>query len=239
VNAIPARRRGSAVTQHETASDVEHAPRRERAVNRGLHAARSRVEQRVQEFLDAGFELIDERGSADFTLQELLDRTNQSVRGFYQCFASKDELLLALFEDSIREQVDDLQRSVDGETEPLARLRAFTIRLFEWCEPAGPGRKPGDHDHRPVADFAIQLGLVHPEPVEAAMRPVFDLLLRLVEEADAAGAIDVDDTSRAATLVQRTVIYHWFADRMVRDPRRSISAEDTWAFCLRGLCARG
>jgi hypothetical protein len=142
-----------------------------------------------------------------------------------------------LFEDSVREQVDDLQRSVDREAEPLARLRAFVIRLFEWCEPAGPGQKPGRHDHRPVADFAIQLGLVHPEPVEAAMRPVFDLLLRLVEEADAAGAIDVDDAARAATLVQRSVIYHWFADRMVRDPLRSISAEDTWAFCLRGLSA--
>jgi len=222
------------LTRPETAPDLER-PQRERAVNRGLLAARSRIEQRVQEFLDAGFQLIDERGSADFTLQELLERTNQSVRGFYQCFASKDELLLALFEDSVREQVADLQRCVDEESEPLARLRAFTVRLFEWCEPAGPGEKPGRHEHRPVADFAIQLGLTHPEPVEAAMRPVFDLLLRLVEDAAAAGVIATDDAARAATLVQRTVIYHWLADRLVHDPRRSISAEDTWNFCLRGL----
>ncbi|HEY7106665.1 MAG TPA: TetR/AcrR family transcriptional regulator [Acidimicrobiia bacterium] len=225
------------MTQPEVAAEAQHFPRRERAVDRGLHAARSRVEQRVQEFLDAGFRLIDERGSVDFTLQELLDLTSQSLRGFYQCFASKDELLLALFEDSVREQVDDLQQHVDREAEPLARLRAFTIRLFEWCEPAAPGQKPGSHDHRPVADFAIQLGLVHPEPVEAAMRPVFDLLVELVADADAARAIDVDDVTRAATLVQRSVIYHWLADRMVHDPRRSITAEDTWEFCLRGLAA--
>jgi hypothetical protein len=29
------------------------------------------------------------------------------------------------------------------------------------------------------------------------------------------------------------------ADRMVHDPERSISAEETWAFCLGGLSARG
>jgi AcrR family transcriptional regulator len=231
------------VTHPETAPDVDGRARRqlaERAVDRGLHAARSRVEQRVREFLDAGFQLIDERGSASFTLQELLDRTNQSIRGFYQCFASKDELLLALLEDSVHEQVEDLERCVDRETDPLARLRAFTIRLFEMCEPTERGQVSGRHDHRPVAEFAVQLGLVHPDPVEAAMKPVFELLLGLVEDADAARVIQVDDAAHAATLLQRVVMYHWLADRLVHDPRRRVSAEDTWRFCLRGLSgARG
>ena len=225
------------MSNQEVARDLEQGARRERAVNRGLDAARSRVEQRVHEFIEAGFELVDERGSADFTVQELIDRTSQSVRGFYQCFESKDELLLALFEVSVHDQIDDLQQCVDGETDALDRLRAFTLRLFEWCEPAGRPRKPGTglHDHRPVAEFAIQLGLVHPEPVEAAMKPVFDLLLGLVEDVNTAGVVAIDDAPRAATLIQRVVMYHWLADRVVRDPRRAISAEQTWEFCLHGL----
>ena len=191
----------------------------------------------MQEFLEAGLALIDERGSTDFTVQELIDRTTQSVRGFYQCFASKDELLLALFEDSVQAQVEDLRACVDRESDPVARLRAFTIRLFEQCAPAGKSQRPkaGEHDHRPVAEFAIQLGLVHPDPVEAAMKPVFDLLLGLVEEASTAGALEVEDPARAATLIQRVVMYHWFADRVVSDPRRAITAEQTWEFCLHGI----
>ena len=108
---------------------------RQRAVSRSLNAARSRAEQRVQRFLDAAFELIDEKGTTEFTIQEVIDRSKQSLRGFYQYFDGKDELLLALFEETVRESVDDLRDVVDAETDPLARLRAFVIRLHEWCDP--------------------------------------------------------------------------------------------------------
>src|SRR5437588_13081364 len=98
---------------------------RERAVARSLHAARSRAEQRVQRFLDAAFELIDEKGTTDFTIQEVIDRSKQSLRGFYQYFDGKDELLLALFEDSVLESEADLRDVVDSESDPTARLHAF------------------------------------------------------------------------------------------------------------------
>src|SRR5881397_1903634 len=91
-------------------SEDENVPAwRQRAVSRSLHAARSRAEQRVQRFLDAAFELIDEKGTTDFTIQEVIDRSKQSLRGFYQYFDGKDELLLALFEDSILESEADLR----------------------------------------------------------------------------------------------------------------------------------
>src|SRR6478735_1269845 len=51
---------------------TEEAPERawrERAVSRSLNAARSRAEVRVQRFLDAAFELIDEKGTTEFTIQ--------------------------------------------------------------------------------------------------------------------------------------------------------------------------
>src|SRR3954471_17374044 len=94
---------------------------RRRAVSRSLDAARSRAEQRAQRFLDAAFELMDEKGSTDFTIQEVIDRSKQSLRGFYQYFDGKDELLLALFEESIRESIEDQRAAVDAESEPLER----------------------------------------------------------------------------------------------------------------------
>ena len=179
------------MTDVETPEDGNEPAWRQRAVSRSLNAARSRAEQRVQRFLDAAFELIDEKGTTEFTIQEVIDRSKQSLRGFYQYFDGKDELLLALFEETIREATDDLRSVVESETDPLERLRAFTIRLHEWCDPSEKPRKRGTHNRRPIMEFSVQLAVDHPERVKAAMAPVSRMMLELVEAADAAGAIDV------------------------------------------------
>src|SRR3954447_23432630 len=108
---------------------------RERAVSRSLDAARSRAEKRAKRFLDAAFELMDEKGTTEFTIPEVIDRSQPALRGFYQYFDGKDELLLALFEETLRESTEDIRKAVDAETEPVARLHAFVLRLHEWCEP--------------------------------------------------------------------------------------------------------
>lgn len=207
---------------------------RQRAVSRSLNAARSRAEQRVQRYLDAAFSLIDEKGSTEFTIQEVIDRSKQSLRGFYQYFDGKDELMLALFEESIGESVDDLAKVIDAETDPLARLRAFTIRLHEWCDPSTP-RKRGSHNRRPVSEFTMQLAVTHPDQVTAAMAPITVMLLELLEAAVAAKEIRSPDIRRTASLIEQTVMYSWFGNRLVRDPRMRVTAEDTWEFCLHGL----
>jgi len=208
---------------------------RERAVSRSLNAARSRAERRVQRFLDAAFELIDEKGTTEFTIQEVLDRSRQSLRGFYQYFDGKDELLLALFEESVGEAVEDLEAVAGGDSDPLERLRAFTVRLHEWCDPTDAPRKRGSHNRRPIMEFSVQLAVNHGERVRAAMAPISRQLLQLVDAATAAGAISVADTHRAASLIEQTVMYSWFGNRLVRDPRMRVTAEETWEFCLHGL----
>jgi AcrR family transcriptional regulator len=223
------------MAEPKAAEDAREPAWRQRAVSRSLHAARSRAEQRVQRFLDAAFELIDEKGTTDFTIQEVIDRSKQSLRGFYQYFDGKDELLLALFEDSVHESAADLYDTVEGHTDPVDRLHAFTIRLHEWCEPADTTRKRGAHNRRPISEFSVQLAVAHPERVKAAMEPVSRLLLQLIEEASAAGAINVSDPRRAAALMQQTVMYSWLGNRLIQDPRMRLSAEETWEFCLHGL----
>ena len=165
----------------------------------------------------------------------MIDRSQQSLRGFYQYFNGKDELLLALFEDSMLESAADLRDAVAAESEPIARLRAFAIRLHEWCEPADIPRKRGSHNRRPISEFSVQLAVAHPERVKIAMEPVSRMALELVEEAVAIGAIRVPDPRRAAALVQQTVMYSWFGNRLIQDPRMRLTAEETWQFCLHGL----
>ena len=207
---------------------------RERAVSRSLDAARSRAEQRVQRFLDAAFELIDEKGTTEFTIQEVIDRSKQSLRGFYQYFDGKDELLLALFEETVRESMEDLRAVVDAETDALARLRAFVVRLHEWCDPM-ESRKRGTHNRRPIAEFSVQLSVTHPDRIRAAMASQAQLLRDLIDDAVTAGALTTSDTRRASTLILQTVQYSWFGNRLVTNPKNRVSAEDTWEFCLHGL----
>src|SRR5262245_44143225 len=178
-------------TDEKVADETEPAWR-ERAVSRSLNAARSRAEVRVQRFLDAAFALIDEKGTTEFTIQEVIDRSKQSLRGFYQYFDGKDELLLALFEETVGEAVEDLRTVVDAEAEPLDRLRAFTIRLHEWCDPSEKPRRRSSHYRRPIMDFAVQLTVDHSERVKAAMAPIFRTMIELVAAANTAGAIHVD-----------------------------------------------
>ena len=227
---------GSDVAKADSSRDVTEPVWRQRAVSRSLSAARSRAEQRVQRFLDAALDLIDEKGTIDFTIQEVVDRSKQSLRGFYQYFDGKDELLLALFEEHIRESIEDIHKVVEAETEPIARLRAFTMRMHEWCEPSGTSpRKRGSHNRRPVAEFAVQMTVNHPERVGAAMAPISRMLIQLLDDAVAAGAIKVADTRRTAVIIQQTVMYGWLMNRLVQNPRMRVTAEETWQFCLHGL----
>jgi AcrR family transcriptional regulator len=208
---------------------------RQRAVSRSLSAARTRAERRAQRLLDAAFELIDEKGTADFTIQEVVDRSKQSLRGFYQYFDGKDELLFALLEENIRESIEDMRAAVEAESEPLARLRAFVIRLHEWCEPLGTQRKRGAHNRLPISEFSMQLAVKDPERLAAAMAPVSRLLVELLEAAAAAGAIRATDPRRAALLVQQTVMYSWLMSRLAGKVRVHVTAEEAWEFCLHGL----
>jgi AcrR family transcriptional regulator len=219
----------------ETISDANEPAWRRRAVSRSLDAARSRAEKRAKRFIDAAFELMDEKGTTEFTIQEVIDRSQQSLRGFYQYFDGKDELLLALFEETVRECTDDVRAVVDAQTEPIARLHAFIVRLHEWCEPPDKPRKRGRHNRRPVSEFMVQLAVSHPDRVKAAMEPISFLLLEVIEEAARAKAIVIADAHRAAALVQQTVMYSWFGNRLIQNPRQRLSAEETWEFCLRGL----
>jgi len=208
---------------------------RERAVARSLTAARSRAEQRVQRYLDAAFELIDEKGTTEFTIQEVIDRSKQSLRGFYEYFDGKDELVLALFEETLAEAADDIARAVDAESEPLARLRTFVIRLHEWCDPDDTPPRRGSHKRRAISEFSMQLAVNHTARMRSALAPVSHLLRELVDDAAAAGLVQVSDSRRASALVHQTVMYSWFGNRLAENPRQRLTAAETWEFCLHGL----
>src|SRR5690349_10944398 len=119
----------------EAAADAQPTWR-ELAVARSLDPARARAESRVQRYIDAAFELLNSDSGGDFTVQEVVERSGQSLRGFYQYFAGKHELLLAVFEEAIRGTAEQLHDLVAQETTPLARLQTFVLQYYDMCRPA-------------------------------------------------------------------------------------------------------
>ena len=217
--------------RNELSAGRERAEWRQRAVSRSLTAARSRAEQRIQRFLDAAFELIDEKGTTEFTIQEVIDRSKQSLRGFYQYFDGKDELLLALFEETVRESIEDYEvasRKVD----PLERLRTFVIRLHEWCDPSE--RKRGTHNRVPITEFSTQLAVGPCRPGDRDLADLGDDV-----PARRGGRRRRGDQGRRHPPRR----HHGPADgdvQLVREPHRrnprlKVDSEHIWAFCLHGL----
>lgn len=215
---------------------------REQAVARSLDSARTRAENRVQRFLDAALELMHDGESSDFTVQEVVERSGQSLRSFYQYFGGKHELLLALFEESVRASAEDVAAQIADETDPVERLHRFVVEYYRRCRPAPKGKKASVDSPDPVmVEFAQQLFIAHPNEASRAFIPLIALLEELLDAAADAGALraDLDRASIAGTLLE-VVMFNSFSTT-IGGPRAKKdageAAEELWDLLFRGMRA--
>ncbi|MEU9893987.1 TetR/AcrR family transcriptional regulator [Streptomyces phaeochromogenes] len=212
-----------------TAAPEQPAWRR-RAVERSTRAAKLRAEERVQRFLDSAYELIAEKGTTDFTVQEVVNRSKQSLRSFYQYFDGKHELLLALFEDTLAKSADEIREAAASKSDPLRALRLAVEMLHERA-------RPGPDVPRPLfGGFALQLLVKHPSQVAAAHRPLLMVFAELIERAADAGVIAAGRPRRQAALVLQTVMFAAQAHGSAADGHAEpVTSEEVWRFCLGGI----
>jgi AcrR family transcriptional regulator len=147
----------------------------------------------VQRFLDAGFELLSRAESGkEFTVQEVVDRSGQSLRSFYQYFEGKHELLLALFDEAIRSTAEQLEAHLATRTAPLERLECFVVEYYRMCLPAQKGRASKNKPTPVLAEFCHQLLTSHQSEAARAFVPLVGLLEQVLGEAAAAGTVRDD-----------------------------------------------
>ena len=206
---------------------------KQRAVERSTRGAKLRAEQRVQRFLDAAQAIITEKGSTDFTVQEVVDRSRQSLRSFYQHFDGKHELLLALFEDALRRATEQIAAAATGQADALDRLKIAVQLLFELSRPDPSARRPL------FTDFAPQLLLSHPTEVRGAYLPLLMLLGELMTGAEAAGSLRPGvNARRAAGLTMQTVMLVAQSAAVPEGEQPTITADEVWEFCAKGFAGR-
>src|SRR5947209_8571622 len=205
---------------------------RERAVERSLRNARAKALSRSDRFIQVAMELLSETGRTDFTVQELVERSRTSLRSFYQHFASKDELLLALFEEVIRDSADQWREQISDIKDPVAALESLVLTIYAQSIDRTMGGVS-----RALTSYHLQLAESRPSDYARVLAPMKDLLLELVEAGVESGRFrdDVDAETLARILMHTLVAaahLHALGTSLTGDP---LDAERLWAFCLGGL----
>jgi AcrR family transcriptional regulator len=205
---------------------------KQRAVERSIKTAKLRAAQRVQRFLDAAQAIIIEKGSTDFTVQEVVDRSRQSLRSFYLQFDGKHELLLALFEDALSRSADQIRAATASQSDPLEALKVAIQLLFESSRPDPAAKRPL------FTDFAPRLLVSHPSEVKIAHAPLVALLTELMEHASDAGVLRKDvNPKRMAAMTMQTVMFVAQSSGSDDATVKPISADEVWDCCARGFAS--
>lgn|GEM_PF-774237 len=199
-----------------------------RVVDRSLERATRRSLDRAKALIDAAMELLREGEHEGFTVQEVADRAGQSLRTFYQHFGSKNELLLAVFEEELRRHARTLENAVDRYTDPIERLAAFLV--------AGATGRANPHEEIALAQYRIDLAVHRPEDLATVQTPVIRLVKQLVQDAMDAGALVPGDADPAVFLLLTLKSARLHADILGNE--LGVRLPDAMAlarFCIEGL----
>jgi AcrR family transcriptional regulator len=183
----------------------------------------------MERLVAAARDLANESGSATFTVAQVAERAGSSLKAFYRCFASKDELLLALFEDDSNLGAGILRDRVAAQGEPAARLQAYVVGMFEMLS---------NDDARGYAGVLVrEYRRLHEEcadELDIALAPLVDLLVHEIGAARDAGVCRSTDPARDARTIFVLVLAGIHEVTLGRE-RPLDAADHIWRFVWTGL----
>jgi AcrR family transcriptional regulator len=215
-------------TDGEARTDLAEA---RRAGLRSLPDARARQVEVTTRLVESARDLVWDAGGPSFTVTQVVAAAGTSLKSFYRCFAGKDELLVALFEDDARRGAAALSSMVGEETEPLERLRVVVVGLFRFLTVEGrlPYAAALVREH-------LRLAESHPDQLRGVLDPFVGVFEDAVAAAQARGAVRPGDARRDARTLFHLVLSHLHAliCHQIDEPPTEV-AEELWAFCRAAL----
>jgi AcrR family transcriptional regulator len=196
-----------------------------------LAAARTRHSDVAGRLVDSARALMWEADGPSFTVTQVVAASGASLKSFYRCFASKDELLMALFDDDARRGAEALVAKIDEQHAPLERVRTAVTGLFMFI--TVDGRLP--YASALVREH-LRLAESRPDELRAVLQPFVDVFETELRSAQAAGVVRSGDARRDARTLFHLVMSHLHAllCHQIEDPPAEV-AEDLWAFCAAAL----
>jgi AcrR family transcriptional regulator len=127
---------------------------------------------RPDRFLAAARDLANETGSAAFTVAQLTGRAGLSLKAFYGCYRSKDDLLLALLTADSAIGAEVLAERM-GDRTGADGVHAFVSELFEMLALPGAAGYAGVL----VREY-LRLAEHHFDELRTALEPLLTLLAK-------------------------------------------------------------
>jgi AcrR family transcriptional regulator len=233
-------------TTRSSALRHSDAPARweERTTNRVLETGRDQILERSRKIVQAAYELLEEQGLEGLTIRAVLKRTGLSRRAFYERFEGKDDLVLAVFEHTIRRAASYLTELSRTTADPMERLKVIVTSLvFGNLTLAAPEAAQSNRRGAALSREHLRLAESRPADLQAALRPLHAVITQQLSDGMQAGCVRRDDPQRMAALVYNlvstTVHTELLAQESARPDRanRARLAEDIWEFCRRAITA--
>jgi len=227
-----------------TGLSVPPARWEERSANRVIEARREQILGRSRHIVEAAYELLEEEGLEGLTIRAVLKKTGLSRRAFYERFADKDELVLAVFEQTIRFAAAHYSELCRELSDPLGRLRLIVTCLV--LGQSSLEAVDGEQSNRRGAAMSrehLRLAESRPNELQTALSPLMTLIARQLSDGMELGVVRHCAAERLAALVYNLVSTTVHSELLAQetaqpDPaRRAELAADIWEFCRRAIAA--
>lgn len=213
----------------------------ERSAGRVLELGRDQILQRSRRIVDAANDLLDTEGLEGLTIRAVLKKTGLSRRAFYERFEGKDDLLLAVFEHSIRWAVSQYVEAFRSVPDPMERLKQIVTSIA-----LGESMFEADsvHYHRRGAALSrehLRLAESRPDDLQAALSPLIEFIARQLTDGMALGVVRKASPQRLAALLYNLVSTTAHAEFLTHETtphdrtHRVQLAADIWEFCRRAI----
>lgn len=180
--------------------------------------------------MEAATALLGGSGNIDSTVQEIAALARVSTKTFYRHFADKDDFFYQYWMRRLETVAERVRAHATAQTDPVERLRAFATSIFESTDAASASGGS--------AWFHLRVAQTTPDKIAVGHRPLYDLLVTLIEDAQQAGRVAAGEATRLATPMLELLTVSARDQRIGSSVTPTVpSVDDTVEFCLRGLGA--
>jgi AcrR family transcriptional regulator len=179
----------------------------------------------------AGRELLHETSGWEFTVKQVSERAGVALQTLYRAFPTKDDLLLAVLEETHVVGAAAIAAVAADVSDPLEKVRAVILARITLLKSSKDVKRNG----ATVREHA-RLAQLFPVEVDRAYGPMVAVIADVLRQAVAAGVLHPVDPDRDARLVLHLSSYVY--DRMALqadDFDADEAAEYLWQFCYASL----
>lgn len=200
--------------------------------------------ERSHQIIAAAYELLATEGLEGLTIRAVLERTGLARRAFYESFAGKDDLVLAVFERTIRMAAAQFSAQIAALTDPLERLKVIVTNIVIGAGAVG-GDEGAETNRRSAALSREHLRLAESRSadLQAALHPLVMLIAEQLSDGMKAGLVRKHSPHRLASLVYNVVSTTVHTELIAQEggkPNREgriLLANEIWEFCRRAIAA--